>query len=129
LALSRDGFDDAVRLPPGLTVAHLRGATDFVEEKTEELIDLYFEQANVFSGIVGMFGVRALDSLSPYKRHKHPDVAQQRFPDLSLGGKLTPPPNEALESNPALARGRFSRTTIILDGISCGDTPSIRPSG
>lgn len=98
MALSRDGFDDAVRLPPGLTVVHLRNAIDFMEEKAEELIDLYFEQANVFSGIVGMFGVRALDSLSPYKRHKHPDVAQQRFPDLSMGGKLNPPPHEALES-------------------------------
>jgi hypothetical protein len=98
LALSRDGFDDAVRLPPGLTVVHLRSAIDFVEEKAEELIEMYFEQANVFSGIVGMFGVRALGSLSPYKKHKHPDAAQQRFPDLSLGGKPDPPPNEALES-------------------------------
>jgi hypothetical protein len=42
--------------------------------------------------------VRALDSISPYKRHKHPDVAQQRFPDLSLDGKLNPPANQALES-------------------------------
>lgn len=55
-------------------------------------------QANVFSGIVGMFGVRALDAVSPYKKHKHPDVAQQRFPDLSLGGKLSPPADQALES-------------------------------
>ena len=45
-----------------------------------------------------IFGVRALHALSPYKRHKHPDVAQQRFPDLSLAGKLNPPPNQALES-------------------------------
>lgn len=43
-------------------------------------------------------GVKALDALSPYKRHKHPDIAQQRFPDLSLGGKLNPPPQLALES-------------------------------
>jgi hypothetical protein len=62
------------------------------------LVDLYFEQANVFSGLVGMFGIRALDSISPYKRHKHPDIAQQRFPDLSLGGKLNPAPELALES-------------------------------
>jgi len=59
---------------------------------------VYFEQANVFSGLVGIFGVRALHSLSPYKRHKHPDVAQQRFPDLSLKGRLNPPPALALES-------------------------------
>jgi hypothetical protein len=98
LAFSRDGFDKAVPLPPGLTIAHLRNAIDFVEEKAEDLIDLYFEQANIFSGLIGILGVRALDSLSPYKRHKHPDIAQQRFPDLSLGGKLDPPPGEALES-------------------------------
>lgn len=98
MALSADGFDRAVPLPPGLTVAHLRNAVDFVEEKAEDLIDLYFEQANIFSGVIGIFGVRALDSLSPYKRHKHPDVAQQRFPDLSLRGRLNPPPLEALES-------------------------------
>ncbi|KKK97386.1 hypothetical protein LCGC14_2653260 [marine sediment metagenome] len=42
--------------------------------------------------------MEALDSVSPYKKHKHPDVAQQRFPDLSLRGRLSPPPNEALES-------------------------------
>jgi hypothetical protein len=46
----------------------------------------------------GHSGVRALHSFSPYKRHKHPDVAQQRFPDLSLDGKINPPANQALES-------------------------------
>jgi len=98
LGSSSDGFDKAVSLPPGLTVTHLRSAIDFVEERAEELIDLYYEQANIFSAVIGILGVRALDSLSPYKRHKHPDVAQQRFPDLSLKGRLHPPPKEALES-------------------------------
>lgn len=98
MALSIEGFDKAVSLPPGLTVAHIKNAIDFVEEKSEELIELYFEQANIFSAVIGILGVRALDSLSPYKRHKHPDIAQQRFPDLSLKGKLNPPPIEALES-------------------------------
>jgi hypothetical protein len=98
LAFSSNGFDKAVALPPGLTIAHLRNAIEFVEEKAEELIDLYLEQANIFSAVVGIMGVRALDSFSPYKRHKHPDVAQQRFPDLSLKGRLDPPPREALES-------------------------------
>jgi hypothetical protein len=96
LAFSADGFDGAVARPPGLTITHLRSAIDFVEDQAEELIDLYFEQANIFSGVVGIIGVRALDSFSPYKRHKHPDIAQQRFPDLSLRGN--PPPREALES-------------------------------
>ncbi len=58
----------------------------------------YYEQSNVFSGVVGIFGIKALDSFSPYKKHKHPDIAQQRFPDLSLDGKLNPPSEQALES-------------------------------
>jgi hypothetical protein len=71
---------------------------DYIEAKAGELVDLYYEQANVFSAIIGIMGVQALHAFSPYKKHKHPDVAQQRFPDLSLGGKLKPPPTEALES-------------------------------
>ncbi|HVH74172.1 MAG TPA: hypothetical protein VM755_04585 [Stellaceae bacterium] len=85
-------------LPPGLEMVHIRNCVSFVEERASDLVDLYYEQANTFSGIVGTFGVRALDALSPYKRHKHPDVAQQRFPDLSFGGRLDPPPELALES-------------------------------
>ena len=98
MAFSPDGFDRTVGLPPGLTIAHVRNAIEFVEEKAEELVELYFEQANIFSGVIGILGVRAIDSLSPYKRHKNPDVAQQRFPDLSLSGRLNPPATEALES-------------------------------
>ncbi|MBI4483808.1 MAG: hypothetical protein HY652_13090 [Acidobacteria bacterium] len=85
-------------LPKGLEIVHIEKAVDYIEEPTAELVELYYEQANVFSGIVGLFGLKALDVFSPYKRHKHPDVAQQRFPDLSLGGKPNPPPKQALES-------------------------------
>jgi hypothetical protein len=88
----------ASSLPKGLKPVHIRTAVESVEDRTGELVELYYEQANVFSGMVGMFGIRALDAFSPYKRHKHPDVAQQRFPDLSLGGRLNPPPELALES-------------------------------
>ncbi|WP_447972122.1 hypothetical protein [Nitrospira sp. Kam-Ns4a] len=98
MALDRDGFDRAVPLPPQLQISHIRHSIDYIEEQTSAFVDVYFEQANVFSALVGIFGVRALHSLSPYKKHKHPDVAQQRFPDLSLGGKLNPPPQQALES-------------------------------
>jgi hypothetical protein len=77
---------------------HIRKAVDLIEKQTADWIDLYFEQANVFSAIVGIVGVKALHAVSPYKKHKHPDVAQQRFPDLSLGGRLNPPPSQALES-------------------------------
>lgn len=85
-------------MPNGLEPVHIRRAVDYIEREASELLDIYYEQANVFSGIIGILGVRALHSFSPYQRHKHPDVAQQRFPDLSLGGKLNPPPELALES-------------------------------
>ncbi|HTS74675.1 MAG TPA: hypothetical protein VMG40_00640 [Bryobacteraceae bacterium] len=98
MAFSADGFDNAVPRPPGLFIAHIQRAIDFIEERAEEWLDLYSEQANIFSAVIGILGVRALDSLSPYKRNKHPDIAQQRFPDLSLKGRPNPPPSEALES-------------------------------
>jgi hypothetical protein len=79
-------------LPKGLEPIHIRRAVEFIEEKAAELVEIYFEQANVFSGIVGILGIRALDAFSPYKRHKHPDIAQQRFPDLSFKGRIAPPP-------------------------------------
>jgi hypothetical protein len=98
LSFDAEGFDRNVPLPPDLKISHIRKAIEYIEREATELIEVYFEQANVFSGLVGIFGVRALHSLSPYKKHKHPDVAQQRFPDMSLGGKLNPPPEQALES-------------------------------
>ncbi len=98
MGFDTDGFDREVPLPPDLKISHIRKAIEYIERETTELVEVYLEQANVFSGLVGIFGVRALHSLSPYKKHKHPDVAQQRFPDMSLGGKLNPPPEQALES-------------------------------
>jgi len=98
LSFDSEGFDQQVPLPPQLKIAHIRRAITYIERETSELVEVYFEQDNVFSGLVGIFGVRALHSLSPYKKHKHPDVAQQRFPDLSLGGRLNPSPEQALES-------------------------------
>ncbi len=85
-------------LPRDLDPIHIQRAVEYVERQTAELVELYFEQANIFSAIVGIMGVKALDAVSPYKKHKHPDIAQQRFPDLSLGGRLSPPPQLALES-------------------------------
>jgi hypothetical protein len=87
-----------VPLPKNLTPLHIVKAVEYVEKETAELIDIYLEQANVFSAIVGIMGVKGLHAVSPYKKHKHPDIAQQRFPDLSLSGKISPPPDEALES-------------------------------
>ena len=98
MAVELEGFDRSVSLPPQLEISHIRAAVDFIERETSEFTEVYYEQANVFSALVGIFGTKALHALSPYKKHKHPDVAQQRFPDLSLAGKLNPPPEHALES-------------------------------
>jgi len=98
MPLREDGFNRTVPLPPELKITHIREAIEHVEGRASELIDIYFEQANVFSGIVGILGIQAIHALSPYKKHKNPDIAQQRFPDLSLRGKLNPPPEHALES-------------------------------
>jgi hypothetical protein len=122
-----DGYDRAVLLPPELKISHIREAIEHVEDRAAELIDIYFEQANVFSGIVGIVGVQALHALSPYKKHKHPDVAQQRFPDLSLRGRLNPPAEHALESKGSPALGHCNRITITLDGTSFGDMRLIKP--
>lgn len=51
-----NGFDRSVPLPPELKITHIREAIEHVESKASELIDIYFEQANVFSGVVGILG-------------------------------------------------------------------------
>lgn len=91
MAKKRD-FNDNVPLPPGLEIAAIRRAVEYMEQQLGELVEIYHEQANVFSAIVGIFGTKALDSVSNYEKHKHSDTAQQRFPDLcrrGFGKKLT----------------------------------------
>jgi len=64
-----------------------------------DFVELYQDQANVFSAVVGIFGTKALDSLSSYEKHRNIDTAQQRFPDLRRKGSGSrPTPNESLES-------------------------------
>jgi hypothetical protein len=92
-------FDKTVPLPPGLTTTAIRKSIEYIERDLAELIDIYYEQANVFSALVGIFGVRAMDAFSVYEKSRHRDVAQQRFPDLKRRGTRTPPPPQlALES-------------------------------
>ncbi len=92
-------FNADVPLPPGLDVASLRRAIDYVEDQLTDLVDLYYEQANVFSAIVGIFGTKALDAFSTYEKHRHQHTAQQRFPDLCRRGSgQNPPANHCLES-------------------------------
>jgi len=55
-----------VNLPKNLSTLHIKKAVDYVEKETADLVDLYYEQANVFSAIVGIMGVKALHAVSPY---------------------------------------------------------------
>lgn len=92
-------FDPNVVLPPGLDIAAIRRAIEFIERELADFVDLYFEQANIFSALVGMFGTRALDSVSSFEKHRHSYTAQQRFPDLCRRGARSPlSPNDCLES-------------------------------
>ena len=98
-------FDSSVKLPTGLEVSAIGRAIEYIERalNDRDFIDLYFEQANVFSAIVGMFGTKALDSVSNYEKHRHSSTAQTRFPDLSRRGAPTPlRPEDCLESKASL---------------------------
>lgn len=95
-----DWFDESVPLPPGFGgVPVIRRAIDYMEKELADLVEIYYEQANVFSGLVGIFGTKALDSFSNWEKHRHTYTAQQRFPDLCRRGCSKPPkPKECLES-------------------------------
>lgn len=97
--MRRQDFDSRVKLPAGLEVAAIRNATNYIERELAGLVDIYFEQTNLFSALVGVYGTRALDSHSVYEKHKHSGLAAQRFPDLSRrGSDDPPPPQDSLES-------------------------------
>jgi hypothetical protein len=81
-------FDSSVLLPPGLEISAIRRAIAYMERELGDLVEIYYEQANVFSAIVGIFGTRALDQHSNYEKHRN---AQQRFPDLCRRGHKADP--------------------------------------
>jgi hypothetical protein len=94
-----DSFNSDVSLPPGLDISAIRRAIDYTERMLSDLVDLYYEQANVFSAVVGIMGAKALDSVSNYEKHRNIDTAQQRFPDLKRRGSgPSPKPEHCLES-------------------------------
>ena len=99
--VQRRDFDTAVARPPGLEIAAIHRSVEFIEKHLADpdFIDLYLEQANIFSAVVGMFGTKALDQLSNYEKHRHTFTAQTRFPDLSRRGAQQPlASNDCLES-------------------------------
>ncbi len=125
----RGDFVSGVPLPPGLDLVAIRKAIDYIERELAELVDLYDEQANVFSALVGIFGMKALDAVSAYEKHRHADKAQQRFPTFVDAA----PESVLCRTNPWRVRaanvlGPFNRILIIPVGTLSGDISSIRPS-
>src|SRR5947199_9375402 len=110
--VQKENFNYDVALPPGLEIGAIRRAIEYMERELAELVEVYYEQANVFSALVGIFGTRALDSFSNYEKHRHAHTAQQRFPDLCRRG-ARPDPCHCLESKgskrPWAKIGRASR--------------------
>ena len=92
-------LDSKVALPPGLQSSAIRLSIEYVEHELTDLVEIYYEQMNVFSALVSIFGTKALDALSGYEKHRNIDTAQQRFPDLRRRGSgSNPSPNVSLES-------------------------------
>ena len=96
-------FCETVERPAGLTIPAIRNSTAYIERELADLVDIYFEQPNLFSALVGIYGTRALDSHSVYEKHRNRDMAAQRFPDLRRRGSDNPPrPRDSLESKASI---------------------------
>ena len=98
--MARDSWSDrTVPLPPGLEIGAIRRAIEYMERELSDLVEIYYEQMNVFSALVSIYGTRALDAVSNYEKHRNIDTAQQRFPDLRRRGSgANPSPDDSLES-------------------------------
>ena len=95
----REDFDSSVDLPSGLDIPAIRRSIEYIERRVPDLLDIYFEQVNIFSAVVGIYGTQALDSHSVYEKSRHLHMAQQRFPDLKHRNAPDPPsPDRSLES-------------------------------
>jgi len=49
LGFDAEGFDRNVPLPPDLKTSHIRKAIEYIEREATELIEVYYEQANVLA--------------------------------------------------------------------------------
>ena len=76
----------AVALPQGLTPQQIVRAVQYVETQAGEWLDLWYEQENLFSAVIGVLGARALETYGPFQRNPHKYEAQTRFPDLVRRG-------------------------------------------
>lgn len=87
-----------VALPPSLTADAIRKVVGRIENDLAELVAVHQRKIPRLSAIVGIFGTKALDSVSNYEKHRHADTAQQRFPDLCRRGCGSADPRNCLES-------------------------------
>ena len=55
MARSQD-FDASVALPPGMTTVAIRKSIEYIEREAADLIDIYFEQMNIFSTAIDQHG-------------------------------------------------------------------------
>ena len=86
-------FDKSVRLPSGLEIPAIRRAIKFIKRhlNDQDFIDLYLEQANILSAIVGMFGTKALSGAGASRRRPGEAGearARRHAQDLPKGGAL-----------------------------------------
>ena len=65
-----DWFNESVPLPSGLTISAISRSIDYVESELSDWVEIYFEQMNVFSALVGIMGTKALDSFSQFEKHR-----------------------------------------------------------
>ena len=76
--VDREDFDPSIALPPGLEIGQIRRAVEYVEREASDLVDIYYEQKNVFSAIVSILGTRALGVKKPATRFRDCSVYRRQ---------------------------------------------------
>jgi hypothetical protein len=122
-----EDFDKSVALPPGLTIAALKKSVEYIERELSNFVEIYMEQMNVFSAIVGIFGTLALDRHSVYEKV---GTLTSPKPDFLICADVVRRPvrqNIAWNRKQANALGQSNHITIMKAGTLSGVTWSIRP--
>lgn len=123
--MARKGdFEGAVPLPPGFGgVAVIRRAIEYMERELADFVDIYYEQANVFSAIVGILGTKALDSFSNWKSFPTNTKPSSVSPTCAGGAAaMLRNPRIVLKAKPASVPGPSRRTMTTPAGTSSGAT-------
>ena len=89
-----DWFDAKVSLPPGLTISSVRRSVEYIERELAELVEIYFEQMNVFSAI--RYFRDESTGLGQQLRKVHRSATISRFNSSRIGPN--PSPEDSLES-------------------------------